>query len=143
MNDLKFSALITIPKLMTVAKYRISFKFFGNNLKTSGDYFSTYDNSKIILPLKLKRVIINGVEVMRLEPILVQFAPGTVTQLKITNLFGGNKAIEEIIHAIIINNQDITSGNVRPVIEANLSRIFTDIANKILESTTFDEMFPV
>jgi len=128
---------------MTVAKYRMSFKFLGNNLKASGDYFSTYENSKIILPLKLKRVIRNGIEVMRLEPISVQFAPGTVTQLKISNLFGGNKAIEEIIHAIIINNQDITSGNVRPVIEANLSRIFTDIANKILESTTFDEMFPI
>lgn len=72
---------------------------------------------------------------MWFELISVQFAPGAVTKLKLSNLFGGSKAIEEIIHTIIISNQKITADNVRPVIEANLSRIFTDIANKILEST--------
>lgn len=143
MKDLRFDALITIPKLMTHSKYHMNFKFFGNNLKTSGDYFIAHENPKIILPLKLKRVMKNGIEVIRAEPISVKFDNGVISQLKISNLFGGNKAIGEIIHALLINNQEFISGNSLPVVEASLSRIFTNIANTILESTTFNEMFPV
>ena len=143
MKDLKFDALITVPKLMTYAKYQMAFKFFGNNLKTNGDYFIVHNNVKLILQFKLKRVTKNGVEVIRMEPIPVQFDNGSISQLKISNLFGGNKAIEEIIHAILINNPEFAAGNSIPVIETSLSKIFTDLANKILESTTFDEMFPV
>ncbi|KAL7015268.1 hypothetical protein ACKWTF_016370 [Chironomus riparius] len=143
MKDLKFDALISIPKLMTYSKYQMAFKFFGNNLKTNGDYFIVHNNVKLILQIKLKKIIKNGIEVIRVEPIPVQFDNGSISQLKISNLFGGNKAIEEIIHAILINNPEFSAGNSIPVIEASLSSIFTDLANKILDTTTFDEMFPI
>ncbi|XP_070496902.1 protein takeout-like [Chironomus tepperi] len=141
MKDLKFEALITVPKLTTYAKYQMQFKFFGNQLKTSGDYHIVHENSKIVLPIKLNRVVKNGIEVMRFDPIPIKFMQGNVLKLTMSNLFGGNKAIEEIILSFLLNNQEFIGDNVRHEIEANLSKIFTKIANDILESTTFDEMF--
>lgn len=141
MKDLKFDSLITIPKLDIIAKYQLKFNFLGNNLKTSGDYFVTHNNVKIILSVKFKKVLENGIETVKFEPIPVKYDRGTATNLKITNLFGGNKAIEEIIYAVFLSNQEFRLVNILPVIEANLSRVFTEIANKIVESATFDEIF--
>ena len=143
MKDLKFDALITIPKLMTIAKYQMLFDFFGNKLKTSGDFFITHENLKVLIPIRLKRVIKNGIEIIKIDPIAVQILDFKVTQIKFSNLFGGNKTIEEIIHALFLSNSDYLFNANRPVIEATLSKIFTEIANKILETTTFDEMFPI
>jgi len=143
MNDLKFDALITIPKLMTTSKYQMEFTLFGSNLKTSGDFFINHENMKVIIPLRLRRVIKNGIEVIKIDPIAVQILQFKITKVKFSNLFGGNKVIEEIMQALFINNSEFAFNNARPVIESNLSKTFTEIANRILESTTFDEMFPL
>jgi len=143
MKDLKFDVLITIPKLMTTAKYQIGFNFLGNKLKANGDFFINHENMKLLIPIRLRRVITNGIEVIRIDPIVVQILQFKVTQIKFTNLFGGNKALEDIVYSLILNNPEFSSKNVRPGFEGNLSKKFTEIANKILESTTFDEMFPV
>ncbi|CAH1735549.1 unnamed protein product [Chironomus riparius] len=142
-NDLKFDILITIPKLTTTAKYEMGFKFLGNKLNTNGDFFITHENMKILIPIRLRRVIKNGIEVIRVDPIAVNILNFKVTKINFSNLFGGNKAIEDIIYTILINNSDFSSKNVRPAFEGNLSKIFTDVANRILDTTTFDEMFPI
>ncbi|XP_070496842.1 protein takeout-like [Chironomus tepperi] len=142
-NDLKFDILITVPKLTTTAKYQMAFSFLGNKLNTNGDFFINHENMKILVPIRLRRTAKNGVEVIRVDPIAVQILQFKVTKLNFSNLFGGNKAIEDIIYTLLINNSDFSSSNVRPAFEGNLSRVFTDIANRILENTSFDEMFPV
>jgi hypothetical protein len=121
----------------------MEFNFLGARLKSSGDYFAEHTGAKIIMPLRGRRFIENGVEKIRFNPIAVKFDRGTVTKLRISNLFGGNKALEEIVHSLIISNPDFVYKSVYPQLEAELSQVFTDIANKIVETTTFDEMFPL
>ncbi|XP_070495449.1 protein takeout-like [Chironomus tepperi] len=143
MKTLKFEAQISIPKLTTYAKYQMQFNFLGYNLKTSGNYFTEQINTKIIFSSKLNRVLKNGTEVIRADPFQIKYDHGTVTQLKMSNLSNGNKVLEDIINSILINNQEFAANNTHPTLEAYLSRLFTEITNKILESTTYDEMFPL
>jgi len=141
MRDLKIDALVSLPTFQVVSKYQMEFNFFGSRLKSSGDYFAEHTGAKIIMPIRGRRIIRNGIESIKFDKILLKFDQGKITQLKITNLFGGNKAIEEIIHALFLNNQDFAFKNINPQLEIRLSEIFTDIANNVVKSASFDDIF--
>ncbi|CAG9812007.1 unnamed protein product [Chironomus riparius] len=142
-QELKFDALVGLPTFEIHAKYRMEFNFLGARLKSNGDYFAEHTGAKLIMPLRGRRFVQNGIEKIRFDPIAIKFDRGTVTKLRISNLFGGNKALEEIVHSLIISNPDFVYKSVYPQLESELSKVFTDIANKIVETTTFDEMFPL
>lgn len=63
-------------------------------------------------------------------------------KLNLENLFNGDKVLGEVGNNIINDNQDLYLQEVIPGLEKGLSRKFLDIANQILETATYDEMFP-
>ena len=73
----------------------------------------------------------------------VQYDRGNVTHLNISNLFNGSKNLEAIVHTLLRNNPDYIYKNLTPFLNAELSKIFTDIMNKVIDGSTLDEMFPV
>ncbi|KAL7015274.1 hypothetical protein ACKWTF_016371 [Chironomus riparius] len=143
MKDLKFDALVSLPPFQVISKYQMEFNFFGTRLKSTGDYFAEHAGAKIIMPIRGHRTVKNGVEVVKFDKIALKFDRGKITQLKISNLFGGNKSIEEIINALVLNNQDFALQNVNPQMEIRLSEIFTEIANKVVANASFDDIFPL
>jgi hypothetical protein len=143
MRDLKIDAFVSLPTFQVMAKYQMEFNFFGSHLKSNGDYFAEHTGAKIIMPIRGRKIVQNGKEVIKFDKILLKFDQGKITQLKITNLFRGNKAIEEIIHALLLNNQDFAFKNINPQLEIRLSDIFTDIANNVVRNASFDDMFPL
>lgn len=63
-------------------------------------------------------------------------------KLNLENLFNGDKVLGEVGNSIINDNQDLYLQEVIPGLEKGLSRKFLGIANQILETATYDEMFP-
>ena len=142
-TDIKFDTIIYIPKLDISGKYKMTFKFLGNPVNSDGDYYSQLTGPKLKFSMKGHRYVKNGQEFFKFEPFAVKFNRGKVSQLKISNLFGGNKLMADIVHSIILRNPDFVLQNVYPKIEANLSKILTALANKVVEKSSYDEMFPL
>ncbi|XP_070496818.1 uncharacterized protein [Chironomus tepperi] len=142
-TDIKFDTLIYIPKLDIHGKYKMTFKFLGNLVNSDGDYYTQLTGPKLKFHMKGHRYMKDGQEFFKFEPFAVKFNRGKVSQLKISNLFGGNKLMGDIVHSIILSNPDFVLQNVYPKIEANLSKILTSLANKVVEKSSFDEMFPL
>lgn len=99
--------------------------------------------AKIRGSFKGHRQIRNGKEYVKFEPFQIKFNRGTVTQLRISNLFGGNKVLADIVHSLILSNQEFMLKNAYPHMEAKLSKLLTEISNTVIENSSFDEMFPV
>lgn len=65
------------------------------------------------------------------------------SHLHLGNLFGENGAVlGEAANALIQDNTDLFIDEIKPVLEHSLAETFTNIANSITGSFTFDELFP-
>ena len=63
-------------------------------------------------------------------------------KLNLENLFNGDRVLGEVGNSIINDNQDLYLQEIIPGLEKGLSKKFLDIANEILATATYDEMFP-
>ena len=92
-KDVKFDVLIALPKLDIAGKYKMAFDFFGAKVLSDGDYFTQFSGAKVKATMKGHRYLKNGQEFVKFEPFGIKFDRGVVSQLKITNLFNGNKVL--------------------------------------------------
>lgn len=63
-------------------------------------------------------------------------------KIDLENLFGGDKALGDIINAVINENFETFSQDLIPLIEKSLSRIFKQTGNKIFKRFTLAQLFP-
>lgn len=143
MKEFKFDVLVLLPKLDIHAKYKIYIQLLGQPLQSTGDYITQYTGAKIKISMKAHKYLRNGIEYARFEPYVIKFDRGTVSGLKVTNLFDSNKVLNEIAHNVVYNNQDALLSTLYPQLEASLSKSFTDIGNKMIENSPVEEMFPL
>jgi hypothetical protein len=134
-----------LPKLEIAAKYKLDFRLLGADLKSDGDYYVTYEKSKIRLMMqgRLYKKPKDERDYMRFESVAIKFRPGIVTKQKLTNLFGGNKVFTDIVHNFVRDDPDLVLANVYPQLEDDLSNIIMDIGNSVIKNATFDELFPL
>lgn len=92
--------------------------------------------------MKATKYIKNGQEFIRFGRIQIKIILGKTRQLKLTNLFGGNKNLEQAINAAIFDNSDYMLSFVYPSLEKNLGEHFAVVANEICGQATLDELFP-
>lgn len=142
-EELRFDVFAIVPKLDIHGKYKMSMNFLGSNVNSEGDYSTQYIGCKIKIQMKGVKYLKNGVEYMKFEPFGIKFNRGKEENLKITNLFNGNRVLGEIVHALILYDENFAANNFYPQIEAGLSKSFTSIANKIIEQSPFDELMPL
>ncbi|KAL7015275.1 hypothetical protein ACKWTF_016372 [Chironomus riparius] len=142
-KDLRFDVLVMLPKLDIVGKYKMSFNFLGAPVLSDGDLYTQFSGAKIRATMKGHRYIKNGKEFIKFEPFGIKFDRGVASGLKITNLFNGNKVLSEIVHALLGSNPDFVIKNIYPALENNLSKIFTNVGNTVVEQASFDELFPL
>ncbi|XP_070496794.1 protein takeout-like [Chironomus tepperi] len=142
-KDLKFDVLIALPKLDVKGKYKMVFNFLGAPVLSDGDLYTQFSGAKIRASMKGHRYLKNGKEYVKFEPFGIKFDRGVVSDLKITNLFNGNKVLGEIVHALLRNNPDFVIKNIYPSLESNLSQIFTNVGNTVVEQASIDELLPL
>lgn len=141
-KDLKIDVLASLPKLDIKAKYKLNFKLFGSDIQSEGDYFTIYDNSKVRLTLQGQRFIQNGKEYAKFDAVPVRFKRGFVSELQMTNLFGGRSEFSKSVQELIREDQEFYNQHINPHIEDILSKTFTKIANAVIEGSSVDELFP-
>lgn len=87
------------------------------------------------------RYIRDGVEYVKFHKMPMRVTVDKMN-LNLENLFNGDKVLGEVGNSIINDNQDLYLAEIIPGLEKGLSRKFLGIANQILETATYDEMFP-
>ena len=142
-NDLRFDILLTLPKFDTYAKYKMNLNFLGSVIASDGHFHTQHTNSKAKVTMKANRYLKNGIEFIKFEPFSIKLQRGGFKIVKITNLFGGNKVLGEIVTTLIENSNENLSSNIYPQLEAELSNVFTTISNNVIEHASYDELFPV
>lgn len=121
----------------------MAFNFLGAATLSEGDLYTQFSGAKIRATLKGHRYVKNGKEYIKFEPFGIKFDRGVVSELRISNLFNGNKILGEIVHSLLTANPDFVIKNFYPSLENNLSRIFTNVGNTVVEQASFDELFPL
>lgn len=104
-------------------------------------HFSPSEKPKARISMRATKYLKNGQTYIRFEKFVIKIQPGVV-KLKLTNLFQGNRALEEIGNSFINGNSEFFLTDVYPGLENSLADLFTNIANRITGDASFDELFP-
>ncbi|KAL6428591.1 hypothetical protein ACFW04_007902 [Cataglyphis niger] len=62
--------------------------------------------------------------------------------INLDNLFNGDPILGPASNEVLNANSDLLVDEIKPVLEDALADLFTDVANKITEAFTYDELFP-
>lgn len=143
LNDIKIDVIVTFPKLDVKANYDLVIKIFGQNLENKGEGIIKLENPRARVALKGSKYIKDGKEYLKFDRFRIKVQPGTIRQLKLSNLFESDRNIEEAANAFITANSDFLLQNVYPSIEKDLAELLTDVANEIAKNATYDELFPL
>ncbi|XP_070496890.1 circadian clock-controlled protein daywake-like [Chironomus tepperi] len=141
-DDLRFDILLTLTKFDVYAKYKMNLNFFGSVVASDGLLHTLHTNSKAKVTMKANKYLKNGKEFIKFEPFSIKIKRGGFKIVEITNLFGGNKVLGEIVTTLLENSPENLSSNIYPQLEAELSSVFTSISNSIVEHASYDELFP-
>lgn len=83
----------------------------------------------------------NGEEKIRITDLTIKISVGRGT-MRLDNLFGGERALGDVINSAINNNFSLFLKELSPLVEQALSDAFTTIAGNIVEQFTFAQLFP-
>lgn len=85
---------------------------------------------------------VNDVEMIGLKDLAVKIRTGS-GNIHLQNLFGNDKTLGDIINETINQNFELFTNEVIQPIERALEKKFSNVASKILDSFTYNELFPL
>ncbi|XP_012219405.1 circadian clock-controlled protein daywake-like [Linepithema humile] len=144
--DLKDNIIITFkvnfPKLEFRGKYRIDtqillIRLFGEGNVTGN--FLGYDSNCF---LKANKVLKNNNTHINFEKMKFNIRVGKA-HFNLGNLFNGDEVLGAAGNEVVNANSHLLVEELTPELENSLSDLLTNIANKITEKFTYDELFPL
>lgn len=123
--------------------YDLSIRLLGTPIKSQGEIFLKLENFRGRVSMKASKYTKNGEEFIRFGRMNIKIIRGKTRYMKLTNLFNGNKSLEEAISAALTSNSDYMLSFVYPSLEKNLGEHFALVANEICGQATLNEMFPL
>ncbi|XP_015604816.1 uncharacterized protein LOC107272305 [Cephus cinctus] len=141
-DDILFTFKVSFDRLSFRGKYQIDARVLLLRLSGNGDLtgnFTGYDSDVI---LTAKKVYRNNGEYLDFERMKLAIKIGTAS-VYLNNLFGGDPILGAASNQVLNANSALFVEELRPVLESSLADLFTDVANKITRSFTYDELFPV
>ncbi|KAF5283931.1 hypothetical protein FQR65_LT13692 [Abscondita terminalis] len=140
-DDQTYEYDVDLPLLIINAHYNITGKILMMPIKGEGPFQANITNCKS--KTKLKGELYEKDDEMYLRykemTVHVTIEGGDV---KIENLFNGDKLLNDIVNDSINKNFDVLLHELLPVIERSLGSTFLRIANAIVEPYTFKQLFP-
>ncbi|XP_050420101.1 circadian clock-controlled protein daywake-like [Adelges cooleyi] len=164
MKDVKINGLTStvIDSLKTdLDNYRLSGKIsFTKPLEITGHY--TVNGKVLVLPitgsgpctivlhdpkLDLKEVVAtpyekNGKTYVQVKKIDLKLTSVKKLNVKLENLFNGNKQLGESMNSILNENWSVLLEELQPAFEEAVAAIAQDIVNKALQKTAYSDIFP-
>ncbi|KAI4499772.1 hypothetical protein M0802_005028 [Mischocyttarus mexicanus] len=140
-DDVSFTFKVSFPILNFKGKYQIDAKLLLLQLSGEGDVignFTNYDSSVILKANKIRR---GNNEYLNFERMKIKIIIGDA-KILLTNLFNGDPILGKVSNEIINNNNVLLIEEIKPELEKSLAEVLTKAANKVVETFTYDELFP-
>nr|XP_043066723.1 uncharacterized protein LOC108125042 [Drosophila bipectinata] len=121
--------------------YSLNLNLLLLDIKGRGNMQGYCENAKASVKMRGTRYQRNGQDFAKFTKMTmrIQFKD---FKLNLENLFNGDRILGDVGNRLINNNQDLYLNEIVPGLERGLSKKFLDVANEILATATFDEMFP-
>ncbi|XP_067633442.1 protein takeout [Eurosta solidaginis] len=140
-SDISYDVSLTLPKIEFTGKYMMRLNILLLDIQGKGTMEGNFENAKANVKMRGTRYLRDGVEYVKFTKMPIRINARQF-KLRLNNLFNGDKVLGEVGNRIINENQELYLKEIIPGLERELSQKFLMIANEILETTTFDEMFP-
>ncbi|XP_020803550.1 protein takeout [Drosophila serrata] len=139
--DISYDLWITLPRIDFRGRYSMHLNLLLLDIKGKGNMQGYCENAKASVKMRGTRYLRNGQDYVKFTKMTMRIEFKDF-KLNLENLFNGDRILGEVGNALINNNQDLYLNEIVPGLEHGLSKKFLDVANEILATATFDEMFP-
>ncbi|XP_014210395.2 protein takeout-like isoform X2 [Copidosoma floridanum] len=141
-DNVKFTFKVGFDRLTFKGKYSIDARLLLLRLAGSGDLSGNFTDYKSDVILTARKIHRNNDTYLSFNKMKLDI---TIKSAKVylSNLFGGDPILGPASNEILNANSAIFLDELRPVLEQSLSDLFTNVANKITRSFTYNELFPL
>ncbi|XP_017780964.1 PREDICTED: protein takeout-like [Nicrophorus vespilloides] len=135
-----FTFKLKIPRLEFGGKYELNMNLLFITLQGNGPIYGNFTDYAVDVFMKGNKIMQNGEEYLKFDKMKLNVRLGAA-QLRLENLFNGDKFLGDATNAIVNDNIDIFINEIKPSLENALSEKLTDIANRITLRFTYKELF--
>ncbi|XP_057337489.1 uncharacterized protein LOC130675684 isoform X1 [Microplitis mediator] len=140
-DDVTFTFKVSFGVLSFRGKYQINARLLLLRLAGSGDITGNFTGYDSDVTLHAEKVVKNNEVYLNFEKMKLVIRIGKA-DIYLSNLFGGDPILGPASNQILNANSNLLLDEIRPVLETALSDLFTDVANKVTNSFTYNELFP-
>ncbi|XP_030387470.1 protein takeout [Scaptodrosophila lebanonensis] len=140
-DEISYDLWLTLPRIDFKGKYFMRLNLLLLDIKGKGNMRGFCENAKASVKMRGARYLKNGKEYIKFTKMSmrIQFKD---FKLHLDNLFNGDRILGDVGNTLINENQKLYMNEIVPGLERGLSQKFLEVANEILATATFDEMFP-
>ncbi|KAH8363478.1 hypothetical protein KR084_010803 [Drosophila pseudotakahashii] len=125
-NHYVAKALITVPKLRFNFEYKVKGHVVALNLNGHGNGYFESENALIYLEMAVKPLTTAVAVFADVQNVKVTFREIKQFRIKLENLFGGNKDLEDTAHTLFNENWRDFYEVLRPAVEQTVSGVLLD-----------------
>ncbi|KAK5638341.1 hypothetical protein RI129_012636 [Pyrocoelia pectoralis] len=132
---------VNIPKLRITAMYELDSKILFLDLKGKGPFYANVSDYHFECIMKGHKVKIEERNHLEFEDMKCNLVIGDVSVL-LDKLFERNPTLAKATNDVINDNAHVLFDEIKPGVLKAVAKRFTEIANKITLSFTYEELFP-
>ncbi|XP_026826193.1 uncharacterized protein LOC105284342 [Ooceraea biroi] len=140
-SNLVFTYNLHFNQLDFRGKYKIDASILLLRLIGDGNVTGSFFDYESDSYMKANKIVKNNNTYIEFEKMKFRIKIGGA-KINLDNLFGGDPILGPASNEVLNANSDLFLDEIKPVLEDALSNIFTNVANKITGSFTYDELFP-
>ncbi|XP_068152474.1 protein takeout [Drosophila tropicalis] len=138
----RFDFELILPHLQGEGLYELNGNILALPIKGKGPFTGNFTNFVAYVKVTYDVKNVNDIEYLQVKDFVLKIRTGK-GNLKLDNLFNGDKVLGDVINDTINQNfESFTNEVIAPIARA-LQEKFLVITTKILENFTYSELFPV
>ncbi|XP_012275264.1 circadian clock-controlled protein [Orussus abietinus] len=142
LDHLRFAVDVDLPHLYIDGQYSIDGRVLLLPIRGSGPLYGNFSAATGAVKLKGElRKDKEGLDHLHFEEFRMKISIGKGS-LRLENLFGGERALGDVVNGAINSNFDSFIKELQPLIEHALSEAFVEISNRIVNPFTYEQLFP-
>lgn len=144
-NAQRFDFDLLLPILNAEGNYELNGNLLSLPLKGNGPFVGNFTNFMAFVKVEFEpyqNAEQDNIQFLRVKTLQVKVKVGK-GKLKLYNLFNGDKTIGDVVNETINNNFEAFATELIGPIEKALEKKFLNIAKKIMDKYSHDQLFPL
>ncbi|KAL4705667.1 hypothetical protein ACJJTC_011229 [Scirpophaga incertulas] len=141
LDNLTIRARVRFPRLHLEGQYSVNMQVLVVPIKGKGTMKSDAVKCDAELVLKARLEEIDGVQYMKFTSLHTDISIKDY-HIRLDGLFNGDKVLGDATNAAINQNRGEFLKAVKPYLENNVSKVFLEIANKVVDGIPYDVLLP-